>query len=252
MGRAPAVLFLLFCALTATAQARPRTLADAITGTGHGGEITLRDAGSALLAGIVAMQPPSLAPQPVEVKLVDRDRYGRARVIAYREGQHSSLQEEWLRTGRALVYDRAPTPAAWLAAERDAEVHRRGVWGQEGFVRPVGQLTAEAAGLVLVEGKVTRSYKGREMWYVNFGEDWKTDASLRIPRRAWRSMGQDFAVADGQCLRARGAVFQENGPMIEITRPEQLEFKSCVAPQLREPRSSGDQRSERGEGFLSK
>lgn len=229
IARFTAVL-LVFCGFAVTdTQARPRTVADTVTAVEQG-TVTLKTLGATTLAGIwlPAEATPNLKPgEAVDVKTLPTDRYGRTPVILYRAGSKSTVQEALLSDGVAMAYDRAATPAAWCAAEAAAKAARRGLWAQ-------APLTPQQAGahigeVVRVQGVVTRTYKSRSMHYINFGEDWKTDFSLRIPRKAWRAFGKEFAVADGACVQARGAVFLDNGPMIELARPEQMEMLDADA-----------------------
>lgn len=182
----------------------------------------------------------------VFVRSSGQDRYGRTRVIVLesRKRNAQSWQEELLRNGLALVYDRAAAPKKWLMAEEEAHTSQRGLWNITALT-PVD--AAQHIGqLVRIEGTVTRSFKSRDMYYVNFGEDWREDFSLRIPRRAWRSFGEHLLVTDGARVLVRGVVFLDNGPMIEITRPEQMQITPSVAPKLREPRAAGVSDSEGG------
>lgn len=221
-SRSIAVL-LAFCGLAVTgAQAKPRTVTDQVTVAGTAG-MELQTLGPAILAGVMV---PSgelglAVGDTVEVKALSKDRHGRTPVILYKAGDQQAWQEHLLRQGRAFVYDRTATPKAWLTEEQGARRAKRGLWADPPL--PAHEAAGALGQFHFVEGTVTRTFKSRSMYYINFGDDWKTDFSLRIPRKAWRSFGQDFTVAPGSTLRARGTVFLDNGPMIEITRPEQLE-----------------------------
>lgn len=153
------------------------------------------------------------------------DRYGQAQAVLTPEGERISLQEQLLAEGLALFYPTATLPARtrWQAAEARARSARRGWWATDG-VHSADGLAAAPGTFVVLEGRLARSYKSRDTLYLNFGEDWRTDTSLKIPRAAWRRFGENFTVPDGTRLRARGAVQEENGPMLVITRPEQLEI----------------------------
>lgn len=215
-------VFLVFCGFGITADAaKPRLSTDEITAVSP---LTLKQVGPARWAGIELLEKAKITPGPVQVKKLGQDRYGHAQVVLYRPGAKQSMQEELLSMGRAVLQDRTASPAAWKKAEASARAGGRGIWNNPDAIL-VPAKAGEAMGTFrFVQGKVTRTYQGRDMWWINFGEDWKTDFSLRIPKRAWRSFGKDFAIADGACLRARGTIFHDNGPAIELTRPEQLEM----------------------------
>jgi hypothetical protein len=66
--------------------------------------------------------------------------------------------------------------------------------------------------------------KGRA--YMNFGTDWKSDFTLVLDADALRTFEADgigIETLQGRRVRARGWVEYFNGPMIEITHPEQIE-----------------------------
>ena len=67
----------------------------------------------------------------------------------------------------------------------------------------------------------------RNRSYVNFGDDWKTDFTLTMTsrvRRLFDRQGVDLEGLEGRLVRARGWIKSYNGPMIEISHPEQIEI----------------------------
>ena len=87
---------------------------------------------------------------------------------------------------------------------------------------------------VLVEGRIARAAPTSIYWYANFGELYRRDFTVRIPKmeeRAFIAAGLDLAGLGGRRVRVRGWLFEENGPMIEITHPLALEvLKSSGVP----------------------
>lgn len=225
-----AAVLLMFCGLAVTpVEAKPRTVADAVTATGEGW-FTLKTLGPATLSGLwlpKGTQTGLKDGQAVEVKTLPKDRFGRTPVLLYMAGSKTTLQEQLIGEGKAMVHDRVASPAAWRKQEDAARNAKRGLWA----AKPLATASMEqhVGEMVRTRGKVVRTYKSREMHYINFREDWRTDFSLRIPRKFWRAFGKDFEVADGTCVEARGYVFMDNGPMMEITRPEQLEILNANA-----------------------
>ena len=68
--------------------------------------------------------------------------------------------------------------------------------------------------------------EGRGSAYLNFGPDWKRDFTAVIRPEALRVFtmeGIDPAAYEGRRIRVRGWVESWNGPMIEVTHPEQIE-----------------------------
>ena len=219
---------LIFSGVVTTAAHAAAPLHDVVAAVGAPGQLTLRDAGAVVLAGVVVMDAQGWSAalregDAVRLQPKGTDRYGVVQAILFIGSEKLALQEKLLSRGYAVLYDRAASPARWRKAEAAARAASNGIWGRREDWRSPESLADAVGQFVLMQGRVTRDYKGRAMWYLNFGADWKRDASLRIPRRAWRSMGKGFAVQQGACITARGVVFLDNGPMIEITRPEQIE-----------------------------
>lgn len=62
--------------------------------------------------------------------------------------------------------------------------------------------------------------------FLNYGEDWRSDFTVSIPARDWtRFADAGIVPADyqGRRIRVRGWLKSRNGPMIDITHPEQIE-----------------------------
>jgi hypothetical protein len=228
-------IFLIFSGVAATALAAPALLPVRVMVASAPGQLQLEPTGAVALAGVVVLDEAAwkaeVEPWMGEAtwRALGSDRYGVPQGVLTSRGQKRTLQEQLLGEGAAVLYDRAASPAAWKKAEAAARAANKGIWAQDAYWRTPDTLGDAVGEFVLLRGRITRTYKGREMWYLNFGEDWKRDASLRLPRRTWRSMGKDFAVQQNDCVTARGVVFLDNGPMIEITRPEQIEVANANA-----------------------
>lgn len=134
------------------------------------------------------------------------DRYGRLRVI-------TELQPAMIRDKVALAYspERLPEVAAWMKLEQGITPVPAARAGEF-----VGRFTR-------IEGTVTRVYHGREATYLNFGADWRDDFSVTIPKRVLRRFAALLDGIEGKTVRVRGVVEQENGPMVTLGQPEQLE-----------------------------
>jgi endonuclease YncB( thermonuclease family) len=183
-----------------------------------------------------------------------KDRWGR--VLAHLERDDGVwIQGEMLRQGWARVYtfaDNRQLAADMLALEREARAARRGIWADPYY----SIVTPERAGKVrdtfqLVEGRVMQAADVKGRVYLNFGTDWKTDFTVVVPSRVRKTLarlGHDPAALQGKTVRVRGWIKEYNGPMIELTHPEQLEFPD--APPVRSNIRSKAQRK-RGEPKLS-
>lgn len=155
------------------------------------------------------------------------DRRGRLVGMAY-DGD-LWLQAEMLRRGMAWVYTFADSRAyapALLAAEHEAEAAGRGIWSEPDYaVLSPAQAAGHIGHFRLVRGTVEDVAVVRGRYYVNFGEDWKTDFTLYIDKAAAAHFAPEWLAAlKGRTVRVRGWLFERNGPALELTHPEQVEI----------------------------
>ena len=157
------------------------------------------------------------------------DRHGR--VLAHLFDRESRwIQGEMLRAGLARVYSFADNRAAiaeMLALEREARAAGRGIWGHSFYaVRSAEETGRFLGGFELVEGRIIAVGRGGGKAYLNFAEDWRQDFTISLDRRAERlfaEQGLDLGDYEGKRVRVRGWLKARNGPMIEVTHPEQIE-----------------------------
>jgi hypothetical protein len=114
-----------------------------------------------------------------------------------------------------------------LTIENRARRAGEGLWRDPRFlVRSAAEDMRALGSFQLVEGRVVEAARRADRWYLNFGEDWRTDFTVVVPARAL----SDFAAAKldyalkGRVIRVRGWVESFNGPMIEAVIPEQIEI----------------------------
>ena len=158
------------------------------------------------------------------------DRYGRALAHLYRD-DGLWIQGEMLARGLARVYsfqdNRAEVPKM-LAREAQARAAGLGIWRHPFYaVRSATAPNIPIDRFELVEGRVLDVATVRGRTYVNFGDDWRDDFTLSLAprdRRLFEREGFDLEGLKGRYVRARGWIKSYNGPMIEITHPEQIEF----------------------------
>ena len=140
------------------------------------------------------------------------------------------VQGELLRRGLARVYtfrDNRALAAQMLAIEADARAARRGIW-RLSYYRPLAPDDAarRIGGFQLVEGRVREAALVRGRVYLNFGADWRTDFTISISprdRRRFEAAGIDPLGYSGRRVRVRGWLKSFNGPMIDVSHPEQIE-----------------------------
>jgi endonuclease YncB( thermonuclease family) len=159
-----------------------------------------------------------------------RDRYGRALAHLYRD-DGLWLQGEMLARGLARVYsfsDNRALVTEMLAQETAARARRLGIWRNPFYaVRQAEPAMIPRDGFELVEGRVRDVTTVRGRTYINFGDDWKSDFTLSVApkvRRLFEREGYVLENLEGLTIRARGWIKSYNGPMIELTHPEQIEI----------------------------
>lgn len=168
--------------------------------------------------------------QPLRVEPLGKtpDRHGRTVAMAYRE-DGSLLQAEMLRAGMGWVYTfpdsrrHAPT---LLAAESEAEKAGRGVWAHPDYaILGAEKADGYAGEFRLVQGAIQNAAQVRGRYYLNFGDDWKTDFTVTIERSNLKHFDKAWLDAlPGKTVRVRGWLFQRNGPAMTLSHPEQVEI----------------------------
>jgi len=159
-----------------------------------------------------------------------RDRYDRLLAHPCLEGGRW-LQALLLEQGLAMVAttrDTALLAAEMLAIEKAARSKNTGIWKERSFrVRNPHETRRDIDTYQIVEGRVVAAVVIKGRAYLNFGPDWRTDFTFSIAprdRRRFERQGIDLEDLGGRRVRGRGWVTLRNGPMIELTHPEQLEI----------------------------
>jgi len=163
------------------------------------------------------------------------DRHGHvlAQVYVEDKGGPVWLQKKLVEEGLvrvAALPDLGACLTPLVAAERTAREGRRGFWRSLTYrvrdadnPKALGHLRHSYQ---LVEGTVHGVGEGKTRVYVNFAEDWRSDFTVVIPRKrlpVLEAAGLDLAALPGKRIRVRGWVEWWNGPMIEISHPEEIE-----------------------------
>ena len=166
------------------------------------------------------------------------DRHGRllAHLVLEASGDAPEfwVQGHILASGMARVYSFADNRfliEEMLALEREARAAGAGIWSHP-FYRPVDARalardpSTHLGQFALVEGRVQSAAVVRGRGYLNFGADWGRDFTATLApkvRKSFEAEGIAVEAYEGQSLRIRGWIKSFNGPMIEITHPEQIE-----------------------------
>jgi endonuclease YncB( thermonuclease family) len=187
-------------------------------GEGPAAEAARRELG-ALVAG-----------RRVEAREARADRHGRALAQLVRE-DGLWVQAELLRRGHARVRTRPEDrdrARALLEAEAEARERRLGLWALAAFrVRDAAGRPGPPDRFHVVEGTVLAAGSARGRVYLNFGPDRRADFTAVVESRdlrAFRAAGLDPAGLAGRRVRVRGWLFERDGPMVELTHPEQVEL----------------------------
>lgn len=175
-----------------------------------------------------------LAPEGSEIAfLAEAPAYDRRRRLRVQAAAADGvwLQAALLAAG-AVQLEAEPLEPAPLrslqAVEARALAARRGLWADPAHALRPAEAAEDAIGrFAVVEGRVLAAAEVRGTGYLNFGEDWRSDFTLRLDppvRRAFERAGLAIEALEGRRVRARGWVFASGGPMIALRHPAQLEL----------------------------
>ena len=116
---------------------------------------------------------------------------------------------------------------ALLRIEAQARAAGRGLWADPAYrIRTPADAGDALDSFQIVEGRVEAAALVHNGGYYNFGPDYKTDFTLSFSREALQRLQENgivFKSLQGVRLRARGWLRSFNGPLIDITHPEQIE-----------------------------
>jgi endonuclease YncB( thermonuclease family) len=166
------------------------------------------------------------------------DRYGRtlAQVYVHNEDRRpsQSVAHDMLAGGFArvsiLMGDNG-CARELLAQERAAREAKLGLWGEPYYAilgaESFAELVAERGHFTVVEGKVLSVRETGGTIYMNFGRRWSQALTVTILKRNERifaAAGLEPKKLESRRVRVRGWIEERNGPRIEASRPEQIEF----------------------------
>jgi endonuclease YncB( thermonuclease family) len=164
------------------------------------------------------------------------DRYGRAIAHAFTtaNGSKRPVAHAMLAGGHARVAAQVGDPACaaeLLSQEHVARTAKIGLWSDPQYaIMPAGNVAGLVAGrgrFTVVEGKVLSVRESGGTIYMNFGRRWSQALTVTISKRQERiftDAGLSPKAFENRRLRVRGWVEVRNGPRIEASRPEQIEF----------------------------
>ena len=115
-----------------------------------------------------------------------------------------------------------------MAVSENAELPNSYLWtlDENQILTPETALDAPQA-YQIIEGKVRKAASHKNVIYLNFGDDWRTDFTLGIKPSARRLLSREgYKPLEwvGHTVQARGWLESYNGPFINIDHPEQITF----------------------------
>ncbi|MEJ0061904.1 MAG: thermonuclease family protein [Alphaproteobacteria bacterium] len=161
------------------------------------------------------------------------DRHGRVLAQVYAPDGHGGelwTQEKLLAAG--LAYIRPPVQQeaalpALLKTEAAARAAKIGIWQLPEFHPIPPEDAAQYEGRhVFIEGVVLKAAKTRNKIYLNFGHDWRHDFTAIIEKEDWKKFAKaetDVMTFENRKIRVRGIIYQDNGPMMRIASPWQID-----------------------------
>jgi len=162
------------------------------------------------------------------------DRYGRVPAFVFAAGSSVPVQHGLLAQGQARVAARAGDRACaadLLAAEKAARRASLGLWADPGYVirraESGGDLLAERGRFAIAEGKVLSVRESGGTLYMNFGQRWSQSLTVTVAKRReklFMEAGLAPKSLERRDIRVRGWIEERNGPRMEVSRPEQIEF----------------------------
>lgn len=171
-----------------------------------------------------------------------RDRYGRhlAQLFVEKDGESQWVQGWMLANGHARFYglfDNFSCAQELRAQEAQARTQRIGIWSVA-LYRPKPAANAQISMALrssyqIVEGRIANVSRTKSAVYLNFGQDWKTDFTIKVAKStlsanaAWAAGLEGL---QGKSIAVRGWIERGNGPLVELINPAQLEVRDEGPP----------------------
>jgi endonuclease YncB( thermonuclease family) len=158
-----------------------------------------------------------------------QDRYGRELAHLFTD-DGLWVQGSLLELGFARVYSFADNRSLvdrMLEAEGAARTETAGIWQHPYYAILDTEAAPEHTGrFALVEGRVLKTAIVRGRAFLNFAEDYRTDFTISISSQNLKTFAKSGIIPQdytGRRVRVRGWLRWSNGPMIDVTHPEQIE-----------------------------
>jgi len=138
--------------------------------------------------------------------------------------------ENALISGSAIYYPHdftdIETITRMLSLEADARDKRKGCWKNGRYNVFSSKPDLDTGEFMIVQGRVRKTGESYENIFLNFGNDWKTDFTVRIQKNNRALKDFDPDLFQGHNVRVRGFVEYYNGPSITLAHPALLEIQA--------------------------
>ncbi|WP_419903352.1 thermonuclease family protein [Kiloniella sp.] len=158
------------------------------------------------------------------------DRYNRLHAHIQSADGHW-LQHSLFHQGLARVEATESSPTTTpllLGIEANARKQEKGIWSLKAFKPLTPDIPkARMDRFQIIEGTIHKTAEVRGVIYLNFGDNWREDFTIKLAkdmRHKFADKGQSLLALKDHPIRIRGWLFWENGPMISLHNPEQLEI----------------------------
>lgn len=159
-----------------------------------------------------------------------RDRHGELVAMA-KMADGGWLQSQMIKQGWAWVSstrDFTHGASALYDLEDEARRQGHGLWAFNAYsLKDAAKLNNKVGRFEIVEGKVMAVATVKNVTYINFGNDWRKDFTLKMDwraRKAFEKAGIPVESFAGKRVQVRGWISWYAGPMIELTHVDQIRF----------------------------
>ena len=158
-----------------------------------------------------------------------RNRMGHTLVHLERLDDNAWAQGTLLALGLAQVKtspSNAHMTKEMLLLESKAREEKLGIW-QDAPILTSDNANEGIGAFSVIEGTIESVALKKNRIYINFGKDWKTDFTVSIAPEDKRKFSKAKLAPlnwGGKRIRVRGSVREYNGPYMELTHPEAVEF----------------------------
>jgi hypothetical protein len=160
------------------------------------------------------------------------DRHGRLHGILRLE-QGDCVGERLLAAGAGLAdVSFTPCAARFLVAEAKARAEKRGIWRQRRIWTDLNAAADDLPDFVLGRGRVASVGQSGRTTYINFGGDFRTDATVRLRQAmtsALTAAGWPLETLSGRMVEVRGWASRRNGLDMELDSPLALRLSGAAS-----------------------